>query len=533
MRYDGFGGLVESSQNRGNPVADEYALDALGNVLQHDQNRNANFAGRATDASGYSGPHLTATASDPLSSLRNGGGPLITTLTTTDPTYDASGNQIASDSWVQRYISTTGGTDNFDTAPTGESWGRSYFDAAERLRVSQRNYFFSDPGGNPRARVTFQEYFYDALGRRIAMRSRRDSTCTDTGDPTPGWDCAQTMERFVWDGAQLLAERRDYGWWGEDPATLNGNGSSTGSFYGTTTYAYALNLFGPDTPWLLFPASGGTVLPEASWRGTYEAGTGTDGSNVTSYSWPGQQTGLYLAPDLRRTTTIVERNWYGSLVDGKADPSGLVYDRNRYYDPTAGRFTQEDPAGLAGGVNLYGYAGADPANSSDPFGLCPKDAGGDGKSPYLTDCPKGSRGYNEVPHEPALQHPAVDPIAVATGFASGLLEGAATSVVDNAVFWSGKDAEAAATEWAAANGGKTLGMTNAGNATAKATEGMDWLSARPIWLRASVDFANRASGDVHVFQSSRGVFLNSIWRDEYKVLMTNPNLRQIIYHIVP
>jgi hypothetical protein len=36
------------------------------------------------------------------------------------------------------------------------------------------------------------------------------------------------------------------------------------------------------------------------------------------------------------------------------------------------QFTQEDPAGLAGGANLYGYAGGDPANSSDPFGLCDK-----------------------------------------------------------------------------------------------------------------------------------------------------------------
>jgi RHS repeat-associated protein len=58
-------------------------------------------------------------------------------------------------------------------------------------------------------------------------------------------------------------------------------------------------------------------------------------------------------------------------VEGKADGSGLVYDRNRYYDPGAGRFTQEDPAGLAGGLNLYGYAGADPANNADPFGLWP------------------------------------------------------------------------------------------------------------------------------------------------------------------
>ena len=39
--------------------------------------------------------------------------------------------------------------------------------------------------------------------------------------------------------------------------------------------------------------------------------------------------------------------------------------------------TQEDPIGLAGGLNLYGYAGGDPVNFSDPFGLCPKSIRGD------------------------------------------------------------------------------------------------------------------------------------------------------------
>lgn len=47
-----------------------------------------------------------------------------------------------------------------------------------------------------------------------------------------------------------------------------------------------------------------------------------------------------------------------------------------------GRSTQPDPIGLAGGLNLYGYANGDPINYHDPFGLCPEDQrDGDGKCP--------------------------------------------------------------------------------------------------------------------------------------------------------
>mgnify|MGYP001764784160 CR=1 FL=1 len=35
--------------------------------------------------------------------------------------------------------------------------------------------------------------------------------------------------------------------------------------------------------------------------------------------------------------------------------------------------TQEDPIGLSGGLNLYGYGAGDPVNNADPFGLCPWD----------------------------------------------------------------------------------------------------------------------------------------------------------------
>ena len=58
------------------------------------------------------------------------------------------------------------------------------------------------------------------------------------------------------------------------------------------------------------------------------------------------------------------------LVD-KPDATGTYYRRNRSYDPNTARFTQEDPLGLAGGLNLYGFAGGDLVDFSDPFELQP------------------------------------------------------------------------------------------------------------------------------------------------------------------
>ena len=72
-------------------------------------------------------------------------------------------------------------------------------------------------------------------------------------------------------------------------------------------------------------------------------------------------------------------SWQGSLLANKQGSGGLEDHRARLYDPKTGRFTQEDPIGLAGGLNAYGFAGGDPVNFSDPFGLCPlgmRDASG-------------------------------------------------------------------------------------------------------------------------------------------------------------
>lgn len=48
--------------------------------------------------------------------------------------------------------------------------------------------------------------------------------------------------------------------------------------------------------------------------------------------------------------------------------TGLYYYRARYYDPSTGRFLNEDPTGFNGGINLYGCVGNDPINKTDPDG---------------------------------------------------------------------------------------------------------------------------------------------------------------------
>jgi RHS repeat-associated protein len=162
--------------------------------------------------------------------------------------------------------------------------------------------------------------------------------------------CVQPTTRF-WDGDQILSESRS--------DELN----TSGPFVGTFTYLHA---GGIDQPLLIWK-SGSPLAPFTNWQGYYVGGY--SGGQIDGGTWPGRYRDVFYSPDARVTQPDLDE-WRGSLLEGMVDASGLVYKRNRYYDPQKGQFTQIDPIGIAGGLNLYGFAGGDPVSFDDPFGLC-------------------------------------------------------------------------------------------------------------------------------------------------------------------
>jgi RHS repeat-associated protein len=132
------------------------------------------------------------------------------------------------------------------------------------------------------------------------------------------------------------------------------NGLQAGSFYAPGTFT----LF-PMWDQRGQPLAGGSILECRNVAPT-------NGRRCVKTNWRPVYLAYYRNLDARYA-------WHGSLLEEKVDGSGQLYRRNRYYDPLTGRFTQEDPVGLGGGLNLYGYAGGDPVGYSDPYGLSPTD----------------------------------------------------------------------------------------------------------------------------------------------------------------
>ncbi|EPG2138134.1 RHS repeat-associated core domain-containing protein, partial [Providencia stuartii] len=224
----------------------------------------------------------------------------------------------------------------------GSTSGQHYhYDAENRIIAVD---IHQGPLGYERA-----EYRYDILGRRIEKRLWKASAIANTITyPTREPDEVQT---FGWVGMVLTHEHSS-----TKPHT------TVYHAYNDHSYTSLARIECTDTPAnprcaIYYTHSGLNGLPEAL--------TNSDGHLV----WQGQY-GVWgnLQRQARPTGEFnSEQNlrFQGQYFDKE---TGLHYNTFRYYAPDLGRFTQQDPIGLAGGLNLYQYA-PNPLTWIDPWGL--------------------------------------------------------------------------------------------------------------------------------------------------------------------
>jgi RHS repeat-associated protein len=266
-----------------------------------------------------------------------------------------------------------------------------------------------------------ETYRYDALGRRVWMQMLRDTALNNCQDHDRSSGCRNEVTRTVWDGDQIVYELRAPA---DTITNLGENDNASGVYNGRVGYTNVPALLGLDQPLDLFKSST-VVIPYTDWRGRFDKGTcpailctGIEFAGGAETVFHNQSPGSNGPP-----------SWYGNVIADLRDGSGFEYRRNRYYDPQTGRFTTEDPLGLAGGLNLYGFANGDPANFGDPFGLWPE-------CDYRTGAGCSDEVKRLLQLDRPLRRPIVDPVAVVAGGLAGIAQrlftGAALGVTEAA-----------------------------------------------------------------------------------------------------
>lgn len=355
LAYSGLGAVLsrERTADDGNWQTEEFRVDALGNVLRsRSESRDVN-------------------SNMPLTSTYSARGALKARFADGNPDWPLAFDSLAQvvDGDGNVITSHHTGRDR-NNVPTVDTPTRSYYGADGRLRAVQRyNLVGADEAG------TWEEYRYDAFGRRVEVIARPGGVppacatvsgiCTLLCSVGP---CPSTATWVMYDGDQIVQEeRRAY--------TGNDFGDLSAPHYGIIKHVHGLEL---DKPLALIDQSQSIHVLNLNWRGLFESsvapsGIGADcsliGGTCQRVAWPAGN--LVYARPAPVETNALTLTWLGSLATDQQDGTGQLYRRNRYYDPDAGRFTQEDPVGFGGGGNLYGFAGGDPVNFSDPFGLCP------------------------------------------------------------------------------------------------------------------------------------------------------------------
>ncbi|WP_147470794.1 RHS repeat domain-containing protein, partial [Pseudomonas syringae group genomosp. 7] len=185
-------------------------------------------------------------------------------------------------------------------------------------------------------------YQYDSLGRRVAKQSEIKGRTEH--------------KRFLWQGLRMLRE--------ESP------GQSSLYIYEPGSYA----------PLARVDEKEGEVENKVYYFHTDQIGTPLEMTDAEGQIvWQAKYRAWGAVEKL--VVNEVEQNlrFQGQYFDAE---TGLHYNTFRYYDPEIGRFTTQDPIGLAGGLNFYTY-GPNPLTYIDPWGWTGTYIFTDGTTSYI------------------------------------------------------------------------------------------------------------------------------------------------------
>ena len=269
-----------------------------------------------------------------------------------DYTYDALNQVTQDDAPADTYNYTYDDVGNMATSSNGSgSSGYTYNNANQltaKTGVGARSFTY-DPQGNQitDASKTLNynydnqlksyvngslttNYVYDAIGNRI------DKTQTGTG--ATNFQYVNAGNNNVLVAKNLTASTNQFYLYGLDQLSQGDTSSSSRQYFVTDGM--------------------GNVRYVTNNSGT------TVSSGTLTYDTYGKQIG--------GSATLSN---YGFQDEQKDSESGLIYLRARYYDPTTGRFTSQDP--VSGSLenpqsqNGYNYANDNPVNLNDPTGEMP------------------------------------------------------------------------------------------------------------------------------------------------------------------
>ena len=280
-----------------------------------------------------------------------------------------------------------GNTYNYDNVSNISGWTNSsgshsyVYDVVDRLtsatHSSQPNEAYSyDAGGNRTSSALNGTYSYQSVNK-LTRTSAASYSYDNNGNPVSRTDGSGTT-LFGWDEENRLTQVTL-----PSGLVVNYKYDGLGRRIQRTTSAGADERYVYDDVDVTFDLN-------ADWSvaTSYFNGPGVDdhlrqtsATTGVSYYLPdhlGSTAGLTSA-----TGTLTEQLNYDSFGNGpgsaftrytysgrERDPdTNLFHYRARFYDPSIGRFLNEDPIGMAGGPNAYSYVGNQPVDFIDPFGL--------------------------------------------------------------------------------------------------------------------------------------------------------------------